>query len=431
MRALTVLQLCRAGVGVGEASYATISPTIIADMFPIERRTFILSLYYIAIPLGSALGFGLGSVIADALGSWRWAFRFTPAIGLAFAIAQYVYIIDMPRGASDGPVAPTEKASSGLASFLRDLRGLWATRSLVWSTAGFTCINFTVGALAQWTPTLISRLQEGSPGALSLRTIGLIFGAITCATGVFGRALCRAHRRRIAGPMVRLNCAACTDPLRRDSEWIATFPVVQQAQLGRGRIGVRVGHVRRDALCLACPCAIQRCPGRQLGVHLLRRMARVADLGARSVRRARHPPLPHRRRSPDYASLRSAYVACRAILLYVTLPERRSTAEGMQTLISHMLGDAFSPLLVGGVSDLLNAQRGLSKADSLRAALYMTAVVTVAGGIFFSITSRYVAADRAACSQSSYVAINDIGIASPHDKSSKDDIGSERQSLLH
>lgn len=39
------------------------------------------------------------------------------------------------------------------------------------------------------------------------------------------------------------------------------------------------------------------------------------------------------------------------ILLYVIPPKCRSTAEAIQILIIHTFGDAFSPLLIGAVSD--------------------------------------------------------------------------------
>lgn len=39
---------------------------------------------------------------------------------------------------------------------------------------------------------------------------------------------------------------------------------------------------------------------------------------------------------------------------YVVVPTRRSTAEAFQILISHALGDAGSPYLVGAVSNRLN-----------------------------------------------------------------------------
>ena len=42
----------RAMVGIGEASYSTIAPTIISDMFVKEARSRMLALFYFAIPVG-------------------------------------------------------------------------------------------------------------------------------------------------------------------------------------------------------------------------------------------------------------------------------------------------------------------------------------------------------------------------------------------
>lgn len=42
------LLAARALVGVGEASYATIAPTIIADLYPAKERTMALAYFYIA-----------------------------------------------------------------------------------------------------------------------------------------------------------------------------------------------------------------------------------------------------------------------------------------------------------------------------------------------------------------------------------------------
>ena len=39
-------------VGIGEASYSTVAPTIIADIFVGQRRTVALSIFYFAIPCG-------------------------------------------------------------------------------------------------------------------------------------------------------------------------------------------------------------------------------------------------------------------------------------------------------------------------------------------------------------------------------------------
>lgn len=47
-----LLLLTRALVGVGEASYSTIAPTIIADLYVGAERTNMLSIFYFAIPVG-------------------------------------------------------------------------------------------------------------------------------------------------------------------------------------------------------------------------------------------------------------------------------------------------------------------------------------------------------------------------------------------
>ncbi|XP_057184098.1 sphingosine-1-phosphate transporter SPNS2-like [Triplophysa rosa] len=70
-----LLVLSRCLVGIGESSYSSISPTIIGDLFTNNKRTVMLSLFYLAIPLGSGLGYILGSIAKDAGGHWYWALR--------------------------------------------------------------------------------------------------------------------------------------------------------------------------------------------------------------------------------------------------------------------------------------------------------------------------------------------------------------------
>ena len=67
------LVLARALLGVGEATYGVIAPTILMDLFARERRARVFSAFYLAMPIGSALGLGLGATIATHWG-WRMAF---------------------------------------------------------------------------------------------------------------------------------------------------------------------------------------------------------------------------------------------------------------------------------------------------------------------------------------------------------------------
>ena len=53
----------RALVGIGEASYSTIAPAIISDLFTKDARSRVLALFYFAIPVGTGLGYILGKTI--------------------------------------------------------------------------------------------------------------------------------------------------------------------------------------------------------------------------------------------------------------------------------------------------------------------------------------------------------------------------------
>lgn len=70
--------LSRGVVGIGTASYSTIAPTVLGDLFVRDQRTCVLAIFYLFIPVGSGLGYVLGSAVAELSGNWRWALRTRP-----------------------------------------------------------------------------------------------------------------------------------------------------------------------------------------------------------------------------------------------------------------------------------------------------------------------------------------------------------------
>jgi MFS family permease len=92
-------------VGLGEASYATISPSLIADRFFGPKRNTALTIFYVAIPVGAALGSILGAEIASAT-SWRHAFIWAGVPGLFLALALLPFA-DPPRAETPGEAKPT------------------------------------------------------------------------------------------------------------------------------------------------------------------------------------------------------------------------------------------------------------------------------------------------------------------------------------
>lgn len=99
----------------------------------------------------------VGSETAKALGSWRWALRVTPALGL-FAVVLLVFLKEPQRGQSEG------SHNMAVTSYREDLKALAKNPSFVLSTAGFTCVAFVAGALAWWGPTFIHLGLQLQPG---------------------------------------------------------------------------------------------------------------------------------------------------------------------------------------------------------------------------------------------------------------------------
>ncbi len=50
----------RALLGIGEASYGIIAPALLADLFPPKYRGRVMGLYFLALPVGGAIGSGIG-----------------------------------------------------------------------------------------------------------------------------------------------------------------------------------------------------------------------------------------------------------------------------------------------------------------------------------------------------------------------------------
>lgn len=174
----------RASVGVGEAAYGTIAPSLLADYFPAERRGRIMAIFFCAIPVGSALGYVIGGVI-DAHFGWRAAFFVAGVPGIALA-ALCLLLRDPPRGEQDAPVRgprpPAARAAPALGAATRaSYRHLIANRAYVLTVLGYAGYTFAVGGLAAWMPAFLERVR-GMP-----RTQATVsFGTIVVITGFVG-----------------------------------------------------------------------------------------------------------------------------------------------------------------------------------------------------------------------------------------------------
>jgi MFS transporter, Spinster family, sphingosine-1-phosphate transporter len=167
------LVAARAGVGVGEAAYTTIAPALLADYFPVERRGRTFATFYMAIPVGAAIGFLLGGVLERQFG-WRGAFY---AVGLPGLIVASLALTlpDPPRTATDGA------QRDSFESIRATLVSLALNRPYVGTVLGYAAYTFALGGLAVWMPTFLERVR-----GLDLAPADFLVGSVTAVSGLGG-----------------------------------------------------------------------------------------------------------------------------------------------------------------------------------------------------------------------------------------------------
>ncbi len=180
-----VLLVTRCFVGIGEAAYGPVAPTVIADFYPVKVRGRVLAWFYVAIPVGSALGYVIGDAVARSsigawgeatLGihaaSWRWAFFLVVVPGILLGIWSF-FMRDPRRGQADLAHGEAVRPVGW-----RDYGVLLRTPSYVFCSLGMTAMTFAIGGISFWMPYFLS-LKPGAPAAATT-----LFGAITVVAGL-------------------------------------------------------------------------------------------------------------------------------------------------------------------------------------------------------------------------------------------------------
>ncbi len=166
-------------LGIGEASYATVAPTIITDLYPRESRSRMLAFFYVAIPVGYALGYILGGALGIRFG-WRMAFLMVglPGLLMAFSI---LFIKEPMRGQSEDV---DEAELEQYLSTSLPLKAYWElirNKSYVYDTIAMILMTFATGALAVWMPTYFYRVR-----GIELAVADRNFGITLLIAGIIG-----------------------------------------------------------------------------------------------------------------------------------------------------------------------------------------------------------------------------------------------------
>jgi MFS transporter, Spinster family, sphingosine-1-phosphate transporter len=174
---LGTLLAARAVVGIGEASYATLAPTIIDDLSPPDKKGKMLAIFFLAIPVGSALGYLVGGQVQQV---WDWPHAFFIGGVPGLLLAPVCLLIDEPR----------RKLSAVKVAMSQAVRTLTRIPLYRRAVLGYCAHTATIGAFSYWGPTFLARrFSETGDMKAALASATFWFGTVTVVAGAMGTIL--------------------------------------------------------------------------------------------------------------------------------------------------------------------------------------------------------------------------------------------------
>uniref|UniRef100_A0A914YGF9 Major facilitator superfamily (MFS) profile domain-containing protein n=1 Tax=Panagrolaimus superbus TaxID=310955 RepID=A0A914YGF9_9BILA len=350
-----VFLILRGIVGIGEASYAIIAPSIIADLFTKTTRSRVLMIFYFAIPVGSGAGYIVGSSVSEAFGGdWAWGVRVTPFFGFLCIIALIFLIQEPARGEAEQLAGASNAMADKNESYWQDIKYLCSVKTYLWATLGYTSVVFVTGTLAWWAPTAIQHSFAAEKGLNNTKElsddqkteVNVIFGAITCLGGIVG----------VAGGVL-------TSQLWREGKFFCS----------------KFQSQRADPLICAIGSTVA-IPFFFLGMHLIT-TSRAASWVLIFI-------------SIVFLCLNWAINV--DMLLYIILPRKRNIANSWQITISHLFGDASGPYIIGVISDWIRGSADDPKAhfDALLKSFYIPNTLLILSAVAFFCAAVTVLNDK-------------------------------------
>jgi predicted MFS family arabinose efflux permease len=263
-----LLLFSRVGLGVGEAGCAPAATSWLGDLFPAEKRSRVLALFMLGVPVGGALSFFFSGTLAQAFG-WRASIALAAAPALLLVPALLI-LPEPKRGAAEARTVALERSS--IWSILR-IPTLW------WIIASGALLNFSLYALATFLPAFLSRVH-----GFSVASSGVATGFVYLIGGISGGVLAgqlgdSIVRRRSDGRLLVAACMAlvaapfaCLGVLQRSG---STVPAIILLTLAYAALTTYYGLVYSAIQDLVAPA--QR--GTTMAVYFLAMYACGASFG--------------------------------------------------------------------------------------------------------------------------------------------------------
>jgi MFS family permease len=165
-------------VGIGEATFVTIAPTFVVDLFSEDKRARILGVFYLAIPVGSAAGYLLGGNLAPHYG-WRFPFYIAAAPGFLLALL-LLFLKEPERGQFDSLKSGSGKSANDRTSPERTtVFGLLRNPAFLTATLGMAFMTYSLGGIQVWMPQFLYSERH-----YSLEAANFMFGLIIVGDGI-------------------------------------------------------------------------------------------------------------------------------------------------------------------------------------------------------------------------------------------------------
>jgi MFS transporter, Spinster family, sphingosine-1-phosphate transporter len=155
-------------VGIGEATFVTIAPTFVADLFSEKWRGRIFGIFYLAIPVGFAAGYLLGGHLGPHYG-WRFPFYMAAAPGILLGIG-VLFLREPERGGYDSLPETPERGT---------LLGLARNPAYLTATLGMAAMTFSLGGVLVWIPQFLNAERH-----YTLEAANSVFGVIVVVDGL-------------------------------------------------------------------------------------------------------------------------------------------------------------------------------------------------------------------------------------------------------
>jgi len=297
------LLLSRGLVGIGEASFGTLSPPFLADYFPVRQRARVMAVFYVTLPAGAALAYLLAGKLGETHG-WRFCFMLVGLPGLLLAVPIF-FLREPVRGGMEGrETDPAPGLMPGgdedfsyrkrISHVVASYRELIRSRSYLYTNLGYAALTFAIGGMAFWMPRYLETIK-----GVSFEESNRLTGSIVALCGFFGTLA-----GGFAGDLVM--------------RWTRRAYLLLSGLGVLAAIPFALGAIFSPERRVYAPC---------LGAAIFFLFVNTGLLNA--------------------------------VIVSVSPPRLRSTAVAANIVIIHILGDAPSPYLIGQVSDLSSLQGGI------------------------------------------------------------------------